>query len=203
MDLADLVRAQRKVLGLSQEAIAHRADLSLNLVNKIERGVITDPHISTLVALADALEVPVSDLVGEDQATVIGGPLGEAGAARGLDAHAASEEARTLGARLHGMDPEEWARFVSSLESPEDVVEAFRKLDDERKILGALYAADRGQRPGDKERRIELYRGLRELRRMRQADLTHVAEKLREGDELVQELGKIVRLHENLQEING
>jgi transcriptional regulator with XRE-family HTH domain len=67
LDLAERVRGRRKVLGFSQEALAHRADLSLNLVNKIERGVILDPHISTLVALADALEVSVVDLVGEPQ----------------------------------------------------------------------------------------------------------------------------------------
>jgi transcriptional regulator with XRE-family HTH domain len=62
--LGGRVRAARKARDLSQETLARAAGVSLNLVNKLERGVITDPHYSTLHGLAGALEVSVEDLAG-------------------------------------------------------------------------------------------------------------------------------------------
>jgi ribosome-binding protein aMBF1 (putative translation factor) len=72
MDIGNHVRSKRRDLGLSQEALARRADVSLNLVNKIERGVVTDPHYSTLVVLADALGMTVSELIGEPTRPLVG-----------------------------------------------------------------------------------------------------------------------------------
>ena len=65
MDIGSRIRAARKAAGLSQEELARRADLSLNGFADIERGHIKDPHYSTLVSLADALGVSVSELMGE------------------------------------------------------------------------------------------------------------------------------------------
>jgi len=56
----------RKDLGLSQEALARGAGVSLNLINKIERGVVVDPHYSTLAGIADALQTSVANLTGEE-----------------------------------------------------------------------------------------------------------------------------------------
>ena len=67
MDFSKRVRARRRALELSQEALARRADVSMSLVNQIERGLVTDPHYSTLVGLADALGMSVSELIGEEQ----------------------------------------------------------------------------------------------------------------------------------------
>jgi transcriptional regulator with XRE-family HTH domain len=57
------IRIARKQAGLSQEALARRADMSLNGMASIERGEIADPHISTLTRIADALGVPVHQIL--------------------------------------------------------------------------------------------------------------------------------------------
>ncbi len=66
MSIGKRVRARRQDLHLSQEEIARRAGVSLNLVNRVEREQITDPHISTLRSLARGLGVRVEDLVKEE-----------------------------------------------------------------------------------------------------------------------------------------
>jgi transcriptional regulator with XRE-family HTH domain len=63
--LGDHIRTIRKVRGLSQEALARRADVSLNLVGKLELGIVTNPHYATLAGLARALDVTVEELVKE------------------------------------------------------------------------------------------------------------------------------------------
>ena len=65
MNIGQRVKALRLARELSQEALARRADVSLNVVTRLERGVITDPHYSTLTALAVALGASVGELVGE------------------------------------------------------------------------------------------------------------------------------------------
>ena len=65
MSIGDKVRATRKAAGISQEEVARRAGVSLNVINRLERGVILDPHFSTLRGIASALGVPVEDLVRE------------------------------------------------------------------------------------------------------------------------------------------
>ena len=72
MDLAQRVRSQRKALDLSQEALARRADVSLNVINRLERGAITDPHVTTLSAVADALGISVGGLLGEEARPLAG-----------------------------------------------------------------------------------------------------------------------------------
>ena len=52
----------RKGKGLSQEALAHEADIMLSQIGRIERGE-TNPTISTLAVLADALGIELKDLV--------------------------------------------------------------------------------------------------------------------------------------------
>jgi transcriptional regulator with XRE-family HTH domain len=57
----NLIRCRQNA-GLSQEALAVRATLSLNAVSKYERGEI-GPTIDTLIRLAGALSVPARDLL--------------------------------------------------------------------------------------------------------------------------------------------
>ncbi|HPG05293.1 MAG: helix-turn-helix transcriptional regulator [Saprospiraceae bacterium] len=52
----------RKNKGLTQEDLANVADISLSQVSRIERGVI-NPTLSTLVDIANALEIPLPLLV--------------------------------------------------------------------------------------------------------------------------------------------
>ncbi len=68
MSLQSRIRDRRKELNLSQEAVARLAGVSLNLINKIERGAITDPHYSTLNSVAGALDMSLSDLLLEEPA---------------------------------------------------------------------------------------------------------------------------------------
>ena len=66
MDLGGRVRTKRRELKLSQDALARRADVSLSLINQMERGLITDPHYSTLRNISMALDMNVSELVEEE-----------------------------------------------------------------------------------------------------------------------------------------
>ena len=77
MELRDRIRDARKTRGMSQEALARGAGVSLSLINQIERGVIADPHYSTLAGIADALGMSVGELLGEPV------PLDEAPAGTG------------------------------------------------------------------------------------------------------------------------
>ena len=68
MDIGARIRAARRKAGLSQEEVARRADMSLKGMGDIERGLIEDPHFSSLRKIADALGVPVGELVEEEPA---------------------------------------------------------------------------------------------------------------------------------------
>jgi transcriptional regulator with XRE-family HTH domain len=65
MQIGEHVRAARKRAGLSQEALARQADMSVSAITTIELGTRADPHYSSLRKIADALDVSVAELVGE------------------------------------------------------------------------------------------------------------------------------------------
>ena len=52
---ANVARARKK-RGLTQEEVSHRSGIHVTEVSRIERG-LRDPRVTTLVRLADALEV--------------------------------------------------------------------------------------------------------------------------------------------------
>jgi len=52
----------RKGKGLSLRKLAHLADMNYGNIHKIEKGLI-NPQISTVILLAEALNVPPSDLL--------------------------------------------------------------------------------------------------------------------------------------------
>lgn len=56
------VRAQREVVGLSQEGLALEAGVDRSFVSQIERGV-RQPSLTTIWKLADALRVAPSALL--------------------------------------------------------------------------------------------------------------------------------------------
>ena len=90
MSIGERVRTRRKALHLSQEAVARRAGVSLNQVNRLERGEIVDPHFSTLAGLAAALDMQISELVEEPAV-----PLGKVRAAPDFLAQVPSAARRT------------------------------------------------------------------------------------------------------------
>jgi transcriptional regulator with XRE-family HTH domain len=59
------VRAFRRAKGLTQADLAERADRSVDAISSFERGKYI-PSLDTAVAVARALEVTLSELLGED-----------------------------------------------------------------------------------------------------------------------------------------
>ena len=55
------IKARRTVLGLTQQQLADKMDISLNSMGKIEVA-FSKPSLDTLIEFADALETTVSDL---------------------------------------------------------------------------------------------------------------------------------------------
>ena len=62
--LAQTIRKLRLKKGLSQEKLARLADISNATLVKIESGVAKEPTITTVVKIADALEVSIDELLG-------------------------------------------------------------------------------------------------------------------------------------------
>ena len=68
------LRARRLSIGLSQEALAERAELHRNYVSLLERG-LRSPSLGVLFQLAGALSASPSDLVRETEERLSrGGP---------------------------------------------------------------------------------------------------------------------------------
>ena len=58
------VREERKNLGLTQEELAERVDLSSNFLGHIERGT-KKASLETIKKLSDGLEIPIRNLFGK------------------------------------------------------------------------------------------------------------------------------------------
>ena len=58
----NVVRQLRQARGWSQERLAWRAELNRSYMGEIERARVT-PSLSTAVKLAQALELPLSELI--------------------------------------------------------------------------------------------------------------------------------------------
>lgn len=56
------VRKARNLLGLSQEDLAHKADLHSSYVSKLERG-LKSPSLRVILQLAHALDIAPGELV--------------------------------------------------------------------------------------------------------------------------------------------
>jgi len=63
MGIADSLRRIRKAKGFTQQKLAERAGVSMIVVTKVEQGATKDPAMSSLVKLADALDVSVDALI--------------------------------------------------------------------------------------------------------------------------------------------
>lgn len=61
--IAYRLQTLRAAAGLSQEAVAEKAEVSLSLVAKMEQARKADPRASTLIALAGALGVRPGQLI--------------------------------------------------------------------------------------------------------------------------------------------
>lgn len=61
VEIGALIRHHRQGRGFTQNQLAERADVSVEFVGRIERGQAA-PALGTLLAIADALDVPISAL---------------------------------------------------------------------------------------------------------------------------------------------
>lgn len=61
--IADRMRAARQRAGLTQETVALRAEIRIATYSRIENGR-SYPRLDTLIRIADAIGVPLRDLVG-------------------------------------------------------------------------------------------------------------------------------------------
>lgn len=59
------IKTRRKKLGLTQQQLADKMDISLNFMGKIEVA-FSKPSLDTLIDFADALHTTVSDLTNFD-----------------------------------------------------------------------------------------------------------------------------------------
>jgi transcriptional regulator with XRE-family HTH domain len=123
VSIGDKVRATRKAVGISQEEVARRAGVSLNVINRLERGVILDPHYSTLRGIARALRVPVEDLVREPAL---------AGKAEAEEPLISRPEVREWLSEQGHETLEEFRSMVEELETLENVEQAIRELREKR-----------------------------------------------------------------------
>lgn len=64
-----VIKRYRHQLGISQEELAHRADVDRTFVSRLERG-IRQPTITTLMQLAKALEISAAELVKSVEAEI-------------------------------------------------------------------------------------------------------------------------------------
>ena len=62
-DVAQRLKHWRKKKGLTQEALARKANISYNTIIKLETGGIKDPRVSTIAKLAQALEITIDELL--------------------------------------------------------------------------------------------------------------------------------------------
>lgn len=83
LPIGERVRYRRRARGLSQLRLAGLVDRTEDWVSKVERGEIPVDRISVLVRLAEALKVPLSDLLGEQNwPSEQAAPLDETGGLR-------------------------------------------------------------------------------------------------------------------------
>src|SRR6266550_7280740 len=79
---ADLLIELRTERGLSQEALAERAGVSVRAISDLERGITGRPHRRTVRALADGLGITGAERTGfEEAAAAVGAPLARGRAA--------------------------------------------------------------------------------------------------------------------------
>lgn len=62
--IGDHIREERRHQNLTQEQLGERAGLDRQAISLIENGHVS-PLLDTLIAIADGLETPLSDLVRE------------------------------------------------------------------------------------------------------------------------------------------
>lgn len=61
--IGENIKKYRQKLGISQDVLSKRANLTFHTIAKIEAGATSDPRIETVKKIADALGVSLDDLM--------------------------------------------------------------------------------------------------------------------------------------------
>ena len=162
MALSDRLRRLRKEQGLSQEAVARRADIGLRAYGELERGIAKDPHLTTLEGIASALGTTVAELVGEESEVSAAGKASAPPETGPGERRPSLDQVREVFAPLaDGLNHycARWEEKLPSLQgTAEEVEDFFLDLQDFRAIImrtleGELHAVaaalDLGNRYGD------------------------------------------------------
>ncbi|WP_208422664.1 helix-turn-helix domain-containing protein [Latilactobacillus fragifolii] len=63
-NISHQIRSKRRLLNLTIEELAEKSDTSVALISRIERNVVDSVSLSKLIAVIDALAIPMSDIFG-------------------------------------------------------------------------------------------------------------------------------------------
>ncbi|MCS8569767.1 helix-turn-helix domain-containing protein [Pediococcus pentosaceus] len=66
-NISEIIRKKRHMDGLTVQQLAEKADVSISLVSKLERNVLTTINLDKLSSIAHALNLDLSDLFGVPQ----------------------------------------------------------------------------------------------------------------------------------------
>ena len=63
--LAETIRTQRQKLGLSASEVARQAGVAKGTITRLELGQVANPRMDNLRAIADVLQLPLTDILAE------------------------------------------------------------------------------------------------------------------------------------------
>ncbi len=63
--LAETIRNQRQKLGLSASEVARQAGVAKGTITRLELGQVASPRMDNLRAIADVLQLPLTDILAE------------------------------------------------------------------------------------------------------------------------------------------
>ncbi len=64
MEISENIKKLRKQNNLTLRELAKKSGLAFGAIGNIERGVIKDPHVSTVIKLAQVFNITIDELVG-------------------------------------------------------------------------------------------------------------------------------------------
>lgn len=64
MKISENIKRLRKQNKLTLRDLAKKSGLTFGAIGNLERGLIEDPHISTVIKLAKAFDISIDELVG-------------------------------------------------------------------------------------------------------------------------------------------
>ena len=65
VDISKRIKYWRKEKGITQDALAKKADIPYTTLAKIESKIVTNPRMDTLIKIASGLEIGIDDLIKE------------------------------------------------------------------------------------------------------------------------------------------